>query len=137
MGGNILGKFALRPLGRARGGTVAPKGAQEPPSAAPQPPPARQPPRNPPAQPVRRPERPASKSDLLEVKELISRAGNYYSIARRDERKRGNYKKAYDTLRNAQKLLGRMTPTDEVRKMRSRVATQMLDVSKSLGFFDF
>lgn len=108
-----------------------------PPSAAPQPPPARQPPRNPPAQPVRRPERPASKSDLLEVKELISRAGNYYSIARRDERKRGNYKKAYDTLRNAQKLLGRMTPTDEVRKMRSRVATQMLDVSKSLGFFDF
>ena len=88
-------------------------------------------------QPPRRPPQAGSKSDLTAVKDLISRAGNYYSIARRDEKKRGNFKKAYETLRDAQDLLGKMSSTDEVRKMRSRVATQMLDVSKSLGFFDF
>ena len=107
-------------------------------AAAPRPRPRPQPPRRPQVQPPSRPRQPASKSDLNAVKELISRAGNYYSIARRDEKKRGNFKKAYETLRDAQDLLGKMPSTDdEVRKMRSRVATQMLDVSKSLGFFDF
>lgn len=107
-------------------------------AATPRPKPRPQPPHRPQVQPPRRPRQPASKSDLNAVTELISRAGNYYSIARRDEKKRGNFKKAYETLRDAQDLLGKMPSTDdEVRKMRSRVATQMLDVSKSLGFFDF
>ena len=76
-------------------------------------------------------------SAMQEVRQLISKAGAYYSNARRDEKKRGDFKKAYETLRSAQDMLGRMPATDEVRKTRARVATQMLDVSKSLGFFDF
>ncbi|MEE3200094.1 MAG: hypothetical protein VX254_08690, partial [Planctomycetota bacterium] len=105
-------------------------------AAAPRPEPRPQPPRRPQVQ--QPPPRPAAgKSDLTAVKDLISRAGNYYSIARRDEKKRSHFKKAYETLRDAQDLLGEMPSTDDVRKMRSRVATQMLDVSKSLGFFDF
>ena len=107
-------------------------------AAAPRQEPRPQPPRRPQVQqPPRRPRPAASKSDLTAVKNLISRAGNYYSIARRDEKKRSHFKKAYETLRDAQDLLGEMPSTDDVRKMRSRVATQMLDVSKSLGFFDF
>ena len=74
---------------------------------------------------------------MQKVGRLISKANTYYTNARRDEKKRGDFKKAYDTLRSAQDLLGRMPATDEVRKARARVATQMLDVSKSLGFFDF
>lgn len=106
-------------------------------SVAPRPRPPRQPSNRPPPELVRRPLRPADKSSMQEVKQLISRAGDYYTSARRDEKKRGNFKKAYETLRDAQNILGKLSPTDEVRKMRSRVAIRMLDVSKSLGFFDF
>ena len=74
---------------------------------------------------------------MAEVRQLISKANAYYTNARRDEKKRGDFKKAYETLRSAQDKLSRMASSDEVRKTRARVATSMLDVSKSLGFFDF
>ena len=80
---------------------------------------------------------PADNSAMAEVRQLISKASAYYTNARRDEKKRGDFKKAYETLRSAQDKLSRLPSTDEVRKTRARVATSMLDVSKSLGFFDF
>ena len=98
--------------------------------------PPRPPRRPPPRRPVRQPTA-ADNSAMQKVGRLISKANTYYINARRDEKKRGDFKKAYETLRSAQDLLGRMPATDEVRKTRARVATQMLDVSKSLGFFDF
>ena len=100
-------------------------------------PPARKPPtRRPPARPAAQ-ITPADSAAMAEVSQLISKASVYYTNARRDEKKRGDFKKAYETLRSAQDKLSRMPSTDEVRKTRARVATSMLDVSKSLGFFDF
>lgn len=101
-------------------------------ASKPPPPPRRPPPRRPVRQPTA-----ADNSAMQKVRQLVSKANTYYTNARRDEKKRGDFKKAYETLRSAQDLLGRMPATDEVRKTRARVATQMLDVSKSLGFFDF
>jgi hypothetical protein len=114
----------------------------EPPSqpggsqAAARPPARKPPPRRPPARPAAQ-ATPADSSAMAEVRQLISKANAYYTNARRDEKKRGDFKKAYETLRSAQDKLSRMASTDEVRKTRARVATSMLDVSKSLGFFDF
>ena len=108
-------------------------GQPEPVVASKPPPPPRRPP---PRRPVRQPTA-ADNSAMQKVRQLVSKANTYYTNARRDEKKRGDFKKAYETLRSAQDLLGRMPATDEVRKTRARVATQMLDVSKSLGFFDF
>ncbi len=100
-------------------------------------PPARKPPkRRPPTRPAAQ-VTPADSASMAEVQQLISKASAYYTNARRDEKKRGDFKKAYETLRSAQDKLSRMPSTDEVRKTRARVATSMLDVSKSLGFFDF
>ncbi len=100
-------------------------------------PPTRKPPkRRPPTRPAAQ-VTPADSASMAEVQQLISKANAYYANARRDEKKRGDFKKAYETLRSAQDKLRRMPSTDEVRKTRARVATSMLDVSKSLGFFDF
>ena len=104
----------------------------EPPRPPERKPPTRRPPERPAAQTT-----PADSSAMAEVRQLISKASAYYTNARRDEKKRGDFKKAYETLRSAQDKLSRMPSTDEVRKTRARVATSMLDVSKSLGFFDF
>ena len=105
--------------------------------AVPTRPPARKPPkRRPPTRPAAQ-VTPADSASMAEVQQLISKASAYYTNARRDEKKRGDFKKAYETLRSAQDKLSRMPSTDEVRKTRARVATSMLDVSKSLGFFDF
>ena len=106
-------------------------------SAAPNRTPTRKPPtRRPPERPAAQLD-PADNSAMAEVRQLISKASAYYTNARRDEKKRGDFKKAYETLRSAQDKLSRLPSTDEVRKTRARVATSMLDVSKSLGFFDF
>ena len=100
-------------------------------------PPERKPPkRRPPTRPAVK-VTPADSASMAEIRQLISKASAYYTNARRDEKKRGDFKKAYETLRSAQDKLSRMPSTDEVRKTRARVATSMLDVSKSLGFFDF
>jgi len=106
------------------------------PGGSPRPPARKPPPRRPPARPAAQ-ITPADSAAMAEVSQLISKASVYYTNARRDEKKRGDFKKAYETLRSAQDKLSRMPSTDEVRKTRARVATSMLDVSKSLGFFDF
>jgi len=106
------------------------------PGGSPRPPARKPPPRRPPARPAAQ-ITPADSAAMAEVRQLISKASVYYTNARRDEKKRGDFKKAYETLRSAQDKLSRMPSTDEVRKTRARVATSMLDVSKSLGFFDF
>jgi hypothetical protein len=111
----------------------------EPPSplTVPSRPPARKPPkRHPPKRPAAQ-LTPADNASMAEIRQLISKASAYYTNARRDEKKRGDFKRAYETLRSAQDKLSLMPSTDEVRKTRARVATSMLDVSKSLGFFDF
>jgi len=99
-------------------------------------PPPRQRPKNPrPAKPAPRLTS-ADNSSMQEIRQLIKKADTYYVNARRDEKKRGDFKKAYQTLRTIQARLNKLPSTEETRRTRAQVSTRMLDVSKSLGFFD-